>query len=142
MPWLKRSVCVLASVAQKLKCSPGLYITQNHTQSHTHTIPGRTPLTDWSARRRGRYPHIHTTNTTGEHPFHQQGFELAIQRIKWPRTNAIDGTDAEIGVYVLTNPLKMCESTFLCNVPRFLQDYCFLEGSQASRFCTSDKSKI
>ena len=35
--------------------------TITHTHTHTH-IPGRTPLDEWSARRRGIYPTTHNTH--------------------------------------------------------------------------------
>jgi len=39
--------------------------TNTHTHKHTHThTPGRTPLNEWSARRRGR--HIHNTQQIQE----------------------------------------------------------------------------
>ena len=42
-------------------------LTHSHTHAHTHTH-GRTPLNEWSARRRGRY--LHTTQQTQQKNMH------------------------------------------------------------------------
>jgi thiosulfate reductase cytochrome b subunit len=53
----------------------------NHTHNYTH---GRTPLDEWSARRRDLYLHRTTqqTNTRDKHPCIRAGFEPAISATK------------------------------------------------------------
>jgi hypothetical protein len=63
------------------------------TQLDTH-IPGRTPLNEWSARRRGRYLHNKHNRRTS---MPLAGFEPAIPAIKWLQTYALDRTVTGIG---------------------------------------------
>ena len=51
-------------------CTSSHTVTHSHT--HTHTL-GRTPLEEWSARRRGMYLY-NTTKTRDRHPCPQRGF--------------------------------------------------------------------
>ena len=53
-------------------------LSRSHAIRHTHD---RTPLYEWSARRRGIYPH-HTTNTTEEHPCRRQDSNRRSQQLQ------------------------------------------------------------
>ena len=59
-----------------------------------HITLGRTPLDEWSARRRYLYLTRHTTLTRDRHP---AGFELAIPASERPQTHALDS--AATGLY-------------------------------------------
>ena len=61
------------------------------THSEKHTF-GRTPLGEWSARRRGLYQY--NTQQTSMPP---AGFEPAIPAIERPQTSGSDPTDTAIG---------------------------------------------
>ena len=59
---------VTSSIVQQPNSGVGRHIVgvpRSHTIRHTHT-PGRTPLNEWSARRRDRYVQ-HTTKETNIH---------------------------------------------------------------------------
>jgi len=53
-------------VAQESKSGHSRYVIEVYW-SDTHT-PARTPLNEWSDRRRGRHLNSSTKNTTDEHP--------------------------------------------------------------------------
>jgi len=71
-------------------------LTDRHRHTHTHTS-GRTPLYDWSARRRGR--NLHNTQQIEETNImpHSAGFELAIPAIELSRTDTLDSSATRIG---------------------------------------------
>ena len=74
--------------------SPLFEVSRSHTLRHT---TGRTPLNEWSARRRGRY--LNNTQQTQQtnNPCPSAGFELAIPGFKRPQTYALDRTATGIG---------------------------------------------
>jgi len=53
-----------------------------HTHTHTHS---RTPLYEWSARRRGRYLHNTPTKSSEEHPCPQRNSKLRSIQLRGSR---------------------------------------------------------
>jgi len=51
-----------------------------YRHTHTHTQTGRTPLDEWSARRRGHSLQNHTTNTIDEKSCSQRNSKWRFQR--------------------------------------------------------------
>jgi len=78
-------------MAQQLPVGQGLIIigvsrwhSDTHTHTHTHTL-GRTPLDEWSARRRDQYLTTHNTHKI-QTPMLPAGSEPAIPASEWPKT--------------------------------------------------------
>jgi len=67
-----------------------------HTHTHTHT-QSKTPLKEWSDRRRSRYVH-NTQQTQQRTPMAPAGYESAIPAIKWLQNYALDRTATGIGI--------------------------------------------
>jgi len=68
----------------------------DHTQRRT-TV-GRTPLDEWSARRRDLYLTTHTTLTTEKRPCPSVGFEPIISAGERPQTYALDRAATGSGI--------------------------------------------
>jgi len=56
-----------------------------------HTTPGRTPLDEWSARRRDLYLTTHNTHKR-QTSMSAAGFKPTIPASEWPQTHALDRT--------------------------------------------------
>jgi len=96
-PFVCVCVCVCVCVWQQPHSGLGRFVFEvsiSHTIRHTD-IPGRTPLNERSAGRRGRYIHNaqRTTNTRHEHPcrqgnsnpqFHQSGHRPTPHTVRPP----------------------------------------------------------
>jgi len=82
-------------------CKASFLILLAHTQTHTHThthSPGRSPLNERSARRRGRYLHYTTHDEhKGRTSMPSAGFYPAMPAIKRLETYAFDCTATGIG---------------------------------------------
>jgi hypothetical protein len=76
----------------------------DHTQRHT--TPGRTPLDEWSARRRDLYLTKHNTHNR-QKPMPPVGFEPKISAGKWPKTYALDRRATGTGCW--RHFLSVCE---------------------------------
>jgi hypothetical protein len=88
-----RAVAVAASLLRFLDHTQLDTHTNTHTHTHTHTHTyksGRTPLKEWSFRRRASY--LHDTQTQGANIHSPAGFEPAMSGISWPQTCALDHT--------------------------------------------------
>jgi hypothetical protein len=74
-----------------------LYFSRLHDHTETHTTLGRTPLDEWSARRRDLYLTKHNTHNrqTSMPPV---GFEPTILVSEQPQTHALDCTANGIGI--------------------------------------------
>jgi hypothetical protein len=116
--------CSLKDWVKKTKCKPGtLHISHAslffhgaaapsgsgpHYRGFTiilrHTTLGRTPLDEWSARRRDLYLTIHNTHNrqTSMPPV---GFEPIIPASEWPQTHALDCAATGIGHASLVCPI-------------------------------------
>ena len=75
------------------RCGPTRAVASSFTRflDHTqrHTTVGRTPLDEWSARRKDLYLTTHNThNRQTSKPL--EGFELTISAGEWPQTYAVD----------------------------------------------------
>ena len=79
----------------------GLPISRLHDHTKTHH---RTPLNEWSARRRGLYLTAHTALTRDRHP-PPTGFEPAIPESGRPYTHALDSAANGITVGTVSYPL-------------------------------------
>jgi hypothetical protein len=84
-------------MAQQPLVGQGLLITEA-SRSHParHTTLGRTPLDEWSARRRDLYLKIHSTHKR-ETSMPPAEFEPTIPASEQPQTHALDGAAAWIG---------------------------------------------
>ena len=67
----------------------------DHTQRHT-TV-GRTPLDEWSARRRDLYLTTHNIQHSQKTALLPAGFEPTISADKQPQTHALDSAASETG---------------------------------------------
>ena len=61
---------------------------------HTHPTPERTPLDEWSARRRDLYLTTHNTHNT-QTSMPPAGFEPVIATSEWPQTYVLDRAGTE-----------------------------------------------
>ena len=68
---------------------------RTHSDTHTHT-PGRTPLDEWSSRRRDLYLTTHNTNKRHTN-IRPAGFEPAIPASERPQTYVLDRAATGIG---------------------------------------------
>ena len=73
-----------------------LVVNISRSQSARHTTVGRTPLEEWSARRRDLNLVTHTT-VTQQKAIHSMGFEPAIPASQRPQTHALDRTATGTG---------------------------------------------
>ena len=69
------------------------------SKSHAflHTILDRSPLDEWSARRRDLYLRTHDTHNTDRHPWAPAEFEPAIPASERPQKHALDRAAGGIG---------------------------------------------
>jgi hypothetical protein len=68
----------------------------NHIQLDTYTHTRRTPLKEWSVRRKGRYLH-NTQQTEGRTSMPSVGFQPAIPAIETIQTYALHRTATRLG---------------------------------------------
>jgi hypothetical protein len=79
-------------------------VSTSHKTRHTHThTRGRTPLSEGSARRRGRYPH-NTQHTNYTYMMPSAGLEHAIPAMKRLQTYAWGSTDVRLYVILALTP--------------------------------------
>ena len=71
-------------------------ISHTHARAHTHTH-SKTPLKEWSDRRRSRYVH-NTQQTQKRTSMPPAGYESAIPAIKWLQNYALDRTATAISI--------------------------------------------
>jgi hypothetical protein len=88
-------------MAQQPLVGHGLLITKA-SRSHTvrHTTLDRTPLDEWSARRRDLYLTTHNTHKRRTY-MSPPGFEPAIPAGERPQTHALDRAATGIGHHVI-----------------------------------------
>ena len=67
------------------------------SRSHSDTTFGKTPLDEWSARRRDLYLTTHNTHRR-QTSFLSAIFEPAIPASAWPQTHALDRATIGIGI--------------------------------------------
>ena len=79
---LLRVFHIFISVAQKSKSGLGRHVLRFINRNFAHTL-GSTPMSEWSALRRGLYPH--NTQQTRRTPKPSEGFETAITVTKRPQ---------------------------------------------------------
>ena len=94
----------------------------DHTQRRT--IVGRTPLDEWSARRKDLY--LTTHNTHKRETCLPAGFEPAIPTGERPQTHALDRAVTGTGllhVYLLLIP-RFVASSFLSSIPSVSKRLC------------------
>jgi len=70
----------------------------DHTQRRTRV--GRTPLDEWSARRRDLYLTTHNTHNR-QTSMPPAGFELTISAGEWPQTYALDRAATGTGYFII-----------------------------------------
>jgi hypothetical protein len=101
-------ICNFFSMAQQPLVGQGLII--EASQSHSDTL-GRTPLDEWSARRRDLYLTTHNTHKwqTSMLP---AGFEPAIPEIERPQTHALD------------RAANCIYNTYICTYDFWFTQYC------------------
>jgi hypothetical protein len=72
--------------------------------SHTYKTRGKTPLDEWSARRRGLYLHRITQHKhKRQTSMPRAGFETTIPATERPQTYALDRVATGIGRKIITN---------------------------------------
>jgi hypothetical protein len=83
-------------VAKKPLVGHGLLIIVASRSHSRHSTLGRTPLVEWSVRRRDLYLTAHNTHNrmTSVSPV---GFEPATLANEWPQNHALDGVTSGIG---------------------------------------------
>jgi len=84
------------SMAQYPLVGQGFLVIQA-SRSHSDTTLGRTPLDEWSARRRDPYLITHNTHKR-QISMHPAGFEPAIPTSERPQTHDIDSRATGIGI--------------------------------------------
>jgi len=94
------------------------------------TTVGRTPLDEWSARRRDLYLTTHNTHNR-QTSLPPVGFEPTIPASERPQTYALDGTVTGTGRTVVHSSLKMIQ--FFVQVAYEFSFYCNCLGSDSSR---------
>jgi hypothetical protein len=95
----------------------------NHTELDTY---GRTPLSEWSARRRDLYLHRTTEHiNTREKRMPWAGFEPAIPAIKRPQTYALDRAASGISTeYYKGDQIKDTEIDVACSTHEAMRNAC------------------
>jgi len=68
----------------------GLLITDASCSHSRHTTLGRSPLDEWSARRRDLYLTVHNTQNSRETSIPPAGFEPALPASEQPQSHALD----------------------------------------------------
>jgi hypothetical protein len=94
------SVCVTFFPCAAAPSGPGSPRYRGFTVTHWHTTLGRTPLNEWSARRRDLYLTTHPTLNNRQTFMSLPGFELAFPARERPQTHALDR--AATGVDIVT----------------------------------------
>ena len=90
-------------MAQQPLMDQGLLIIEAlRPHSVTHTTLGKTPLDEWSARRRDLYLKTHNTHNR-QTSMLPAGFEPAIPASEQPQTHALGGVATGIGFSFHTN---------------------------------------
>jgi hypothetical protein len=74
-----------------------LIIEASRSHSFRHTAFGRTPLDEWSARRRDLYLTIYNTHN-GQTSMHPAGFKRTIPASERPQAHALHGAANGIGI--------------------------------------------
>jgi len=105
-------------------CGPWSPHWRGFTIKFWHITLGRTPLDEWSARRRDLYLTIHSTHKR-QTSLPPAGFEHAIPASERPQTHALDGAVAGIGLFG--------DSTLECTATA---STCFSIQHSASSRCT------
>ena len=75
---------------------PQLAKVSSFSMIHDHTTLGRTPLDEWSARRRDLYPKTHNTHKR-QTLMTPTGFEPIIPGSERPQNHALDSAATRIG---------------------------------------------
>jgi hypothetical protein len=94
-PWYYLCVCVCVC-GEKAPCGPRPPHYRGFTITFRHTTLGRTPLDEWSVRRRDLYPTAHNTHNR-QTTVTPVGFEPATLASEWPQTHAFEGATSGIG---------------------------------------------
>jgi hypothetical protein len=112
---------------------PGSPLHRGFTFTLRHITGGRTPLDEWSARRRDLYPTTYSTHKR-QTTMSQTGFEPAFPASKWSQTHVLDRAITGIGKQVQYLPQQgllefcklendLCISPNMCCV-RHTKIYC------------------
>ena len=111
------------TMVQQPPVGQGLLIVEDSwSHSFRHTTLGKTPLDEWSARRRDFYLTTHNTHKR-QTSMPPAGYEPTILASERPQTLAIDRAATEIG-FILSY-LNYAADTTLCNNQHELQHPCF-----------------
>jgi hypothetical protein len=94
-----------------------LLIVESSRSHSRHTTLGRTPLDEWSARRRDLYLTTHNTHKR-QTSMPPAGFESAIPASELPQTHALDGAATGIGSKVYSFCLSYDRSIASSKSPR------------------------
>ena len=90
--------------------SPGPPLYRSFTITLIHTTLDRSPLDQWSARRRDLYLTTHTTNKRQTF-MPQAGFEPSIPASEWPHTHALDRAATWLSTKQLKRTLHPVQKT-------------------------------
>jgi len=88
-------------LAQQPPVGQGVLI-QEVSRSHTHITVGRTPLDEWSSRRRDLYLKIHNTHNR-QTPMPPVGFKPTVSASERPQTDALYRAATGIGTLKWNN---------------------------------------
>ena len=109
-----------------------------HTHTHTHThAHGKTPLNEWSSRRRGRYLHEQKRRTSTI----SEWFESTVPPIGRLQTCALDGTAVVCRIWVCNQSLSLWNNHIFRHILQYLFHPSYINSStrrQSFRHGTSN----
>ena len=95
--WHRLAWYTFFSITQQPLLGQGSSLSRPHEHTLRHTTVGRTPLDEWSARRRDLYLTTHNTRNR-QTLMPPAGFEPATPANEWPQTHALDQVATGIGL--------------------------------------------